>query len=131
MTTKPNIWLRCGKNSTFITLKLYRVGKDFLGVLTGGEAHVGACALGSLLQSGKISVRTLTVTHHYETEIVRALAGEICRVFHCSCVLVGGIHFENIKRPRILEILRLASVLREKIRKLHPAMKKNRVVRDE
>lgn len=88
-------------------------GKDLLVTLTGGDIHIGAVAL-----ADKTGVKTLQRQNHREGEIVADLASTLANVFGCGVVVVCGIHYDNINKEEIAEVLRLATELRDDLIKL-------------
>jgi gallate decarboxylase subunit D len=79
------------------------LGRDLLVTLVGGEAHVGAVALGGRNKRSYASV--LTVPDHRDDVIAKEAALRISKELNCSCVVIVGIHVSNASKHQVSEIV--------------------------
>jgi hypothetical protein len=110
--------LTCKARGVALRLEVRPVGRDLIAILTGGRAHAGAVALGYLNKRGRVTVRIRSAPHHREAEVLVGLARDLCKKFHCTVVVIGGIHFRVASRTRILTVIHLVEELRLKVRRL-------------
>jgi len=79
-----------GKDKTKVDLKYFRLGKDLLVIITGGDAHIGAVTLS---EEGCYS--TLSKRGHKECIITKQIAPRIQNFFKKDVLVVCGIHIDN------------------------------------
>lgn len=81
-------------------------GRDFVWLVTGGEAHVGAAAVAYRDEAdGRIHSRVLTVPGHRETELAQELAERAAERLGTTVTVVAGIHLEGATREDIVRIV--------------------------
>jgi DNA-binding IclR family transcriptional regulator len=105
-----------GKGRTRVKFRLERDGRDYVGILTGGAAHVGAGALAWRDQSGAVRARTIVRPGHREGGVARFMAVAVCDGSGRSCLVVAGIHLDRIRRSEIETILRNVRDLARQVR---------------
>ena len=82
------------------------IGEDIVVTLTGGNAHVGAVAVGYYDRiPGHASSSVITLPSHRDDAIALDAARLISSVTHSTTVFTAGIHFENITGEEIEEVL--------------------------
>jgi len=86
------------------------VGRDYLCRIEGGERHIGAVALAQW-RSDRVHTEHLVVNGHRETGIAIRAAHELCRITERSVTCIAGIHFDDLDRQQIDEIVRTAEEL--------------------
>jgi len=86
------------------------LGRDYLCRIEGGDAHIGAVALAQW-RSGRVHTEHLVVNGHKEASIAIRAAHELCRVSERSVTCIAGIHFDDLDRPQIDEIVQTAEEL--------------------
>jgi hypothetical protein len=79
-----------GKDKTKVDLRYFRIGKDLLVIITGGDAHIGAVTLS---EEGCYS--TLSKKGHKECVITKQVAPRIQNFFKKDVLVVCGIHIDN------------------------------------
>ncbi len=85
-----------------ISIEVRAVGDDWLVVLTGGEAHLGACALGVWdTASGRASGSVLTAPGHREEGVALAAARRLANAARGRVVVGAGIHYPGATRAEI------------------------------
>ena len=100
-----------GKNRCAIYFEVKKLGKDLLVTITGGDAHIGAVSLSLTTKNIKISQHTFTSSHllvingHKEGDIAATLSNKITKSTGKNCVLIVGIHINNITQNEIEGIL--------------------------
>ena len=99
------------------------VGRDYLCRLEGGESHIGAVAVAQW-RSGRVHADRLLVDGHKEEGLAIRGARELCRASGRSVTCVAGIHFDDLDRRQIDEIVAEAQALiRRAARKLQRSKK--------
>lgn len=100
-----------GKNRCAIHFEVKKLGKDLLVTITGGDAHIGAVSLSLTTKNLEISQYILTSSHllvindHKEGDIAVTLSNKITKSTGKNCVLIVGIHINNITHNEIENIL--------------------------
>jgi len=85
-----------------VAIELKPVGGDWLALLTGGEAHLGACALGVWDgASGRASGSVLTAPGHREEGVALAAARRLARAARGRVVVGAGIHYPEVTAAEI------------------------------
>lgn len=102
---KRTIELRRGiaEQKTEVCYTLRPLGRDWLLLITGGQAHVGSVACS---QSGRDEPWQFTLGTHKEGPIVRNAVAALRGVLEGEVLVVGGIHYDRIAREQIGDIER-------------------------
>jgi len=90
-----------GSGRLQVELSLMPVGRDWLLVITGGEAHAGAVALAGPADRGADLARGV----HKEGPVAREGAAIIAAATGRACASVAGIHQENATREEIAALV--------------------------
>lgn len=93
-----------GSGRTRLQLRAQRVGPDWLVLITGGGAHVGAAALGAM-DMGRASSSVLTVPGHRDDRLAGPLAERVSREVGGTSLVVAGVHLDDITDREIREVL--------------------------
>lgn len=101
-----------------LRIDVAHLGRDLLVTLVGGEAHVGAVALGGFHTRSYASV--ITVPDHRDDVIAKEAASLISKELNCSCVVIVGIHVSNASEKQISQIVEASFTL---IKELIEALK--------
>lgn len=89
-----------------ITLEAKKIGEDYLLILTGGEEHVGAVAVGLFEEkSQRASSSVITMPGHREEYLALQGARQVSRATRKTSVFVVGIHQDNINPEEIKNIV--------------------------
>ena len=104
------------KELSFMTIRaqISRIGDDYHIMVRGGREHIGCTVLAvprpSLTGDGSISstASVLNVTGHKDEQICRYLAESLCARKNAVVVCTGGVHFDNITRRQIAEVMEAA-----------------------
>ncbi len=99
--------------STDLRVDMTHLGQDLIVTLVGGEAHVGAVALGGFHNRSYASV--LTVPDHRDDVIAKEAASRISKALNCSCVVTVGIHVSNASKQQISQIIEASLTLIEEL----------------
>ena len=94
------ISLEKGEGRTKLSLGARRLGKDLLVTITGGRAHAGAAGIGMFV-NGKATSSVITIPGHKEDMIAKQGAEKIAKQLKTNCVLIAGIHIDNITKEEI------------------------------
>jgi hypothetical protein len=95
--------------STDLRVDVTHFGRDLVVTLVGGEAHVGAVALGGFHKRSYASV--LTVPDHRDDVIAKEAASRISKELNCSCVVIVGIHVSNASEKLVSQIVEASFTL--------------------
>lgn len=83
-----------------IRIQTERLGKDYLFIVTGGEAHIGATAM-AYPHDGKIHTELAVVPGHREDRLALECAGMACTKLGAAVTVVMGIHIPAASRSDI------------------------------
>ncbi|MCL6459509.1 MAG: hypothetical protein K6T85_16040 [Gorillibacterium sp.] len=83
-----------------IEIRLERMGKDYLFLVSGGESHIGATAT-AYFQEGKVHTELAVVPGHKEDRLALECAGLACSRLTATVTVVMGIHIEKASRSDI------------------------------
>ncbi len=99
------------KNSDPIELELEAavVGRDLLVLITGGDAHLGAVAVGGFSKRSYASV--ITVPGHKDDCIAKEAASRIADHLKRACAVVVGIHLTGPSKEQIDSVVKDALTL--------------------
>lgn len=96
-------------------MTVQRMGCDYTVTLYGGDAHVGAVALGEPEEAGTdATARVLTVPGHREGLLACKVAQRLASAVHARVCVACGIHWDHISADEIATVLRLAESLTHK-----------------
>lgn len=88
-----------------LELNIKNVGEDLAILLTGGEKHIGAVALGEIdFKTKRAFGSVLSATGHKEDEIALYGAKTFAKHTGKNTAFICGIHIENIKTEQIKKI---------------------------
>jgi hypothetical protein len=97
-----------------IVLEAKKIGKDYLLILTGGEEHVGAVAVGLFEEkSQRASSSVITMPGHREEYLALHGARQVSRAIKKTSVFVVGIHQDDISPDEIRDIVSAAGEMVE------------------
>ncbi|MDF2924117.1 MAG: hypothetical protein K0R57_3031 [Paenibacillaceae bacterium] len=87
-----------------LAIRTILAGQDYVLLITGGEAHIGAVAVSRW--DGQAAVTEhLTLPKHKEGELARELAGLACSCLQATVTVIAGIHIDNAAKEEILFIV--------------------------
>ncbi len=92
--------LEKGEGRTKLFLVARKLGRDFLISITGGREHLGAIGIG-VYANGKATSSVMTMPGHKEDMIAKQGAEKIAKQLKTNCVLIAGIHIDNITKEEI------------------------------
>ncbi len=103
------------KNSGPGELKLETapIGRDLLVLITGGESHIGAVAVGGFATRSYVSV--ITMPGHKDDCIATEAASRIASRLNCACAVLVGIHLIDPSKEQISSIVKDALALVDKM----------------
>ena len=91
------------ENMDCVSFQLFRLGRDWLLWISGGEAHLGSVAA-SDHSSGKGS-HQFTLGIHKEGPIVRQALEALQPLITEEILVIGGIHYDNLNSIQIKKII--------------------------
>lgn len=91
------------EHNTYVSVTLYKLGRDFLLTILGGDKHIGAIALSD--KSGNTK-HHITLPHHKEGDLVNEALKELGNIPDNELLIIGGIHYDHITPAQIEEILK-------------------------
>ncbi len=99
------------KNSGPVELELEAatIGHDLFVLITGGEPHLGAVAVGGFAERSYVSV--ITVPGHKDDRVATDAASRIVNHLKCSCAVLVGIHLIAPSKEQINSIVKDALAL--------------------
>ncbi|MEW9701312.1 hypothetical protein [Paenibacillus sp. SI8] len=80
------------------------VGKDWLFLIHGGKAHIGAIAL-AYPHKDNIHSESLTVPGHREEQLAMEIARYAAHELRQAVTVVMGIHIDDATKEEIVEIV--------------------------
>ncbi len=100
--------LSVGRGRTAVRLTLHRQGRDYVLLVAGGEAHVGAVALDCPRGGARgESWRALHVAPaHREGPLAAAGAATVAAATGRACVAIAGIHLDGATPAQIATLVR-------------------------
>lgn len=104
-----------------LRLDLLPQGRDWLALLRGGAAHIGATALALPLReraAGEELPRSLGRPGHREAELARQVAARLAQAVDCAVCCCAGIHYEAITPEEIRDVLCLVDELTDEAARL-------------
>jgi hypothetical protein len=84
-----------------IKFKSYYIGDDILILITGGKEHIGAVSFCDC-----DSFSTILKKGHKDDVISKMVAKKIYKKLQLDVVVICGIHFDNISKSQIEEIVK-------------------------
>ncbi len=95
-------------------------GNDLIVIIKGGEIHVGAVGVSipadsSHFKNKIISTSTITLPGHKDDVVCKLIGEKIAKELNKIVCVICGIHYDNLKKNEINEILDLCEKLGEKI----------------
>jgi hypothetical protein len=101
------IILKKTQNRIELNLTVFKIGKDFCIILTGGDAHIGAVTVGF---DGH-TLETIQIPRHKEHLLTIELGKMIQKKLYNNFVICCGIHLDNITGTELNEVLYLSRQL--------------------
>lgn len=92
------------ENKFNIHIEYYKMGKDFVFLVTGGEAHIGATAT-AYYQDGLIKINLHELPHHKEGQLTKEFAVLAATELKHTSTVITGIHIDNATKEQIQEIV--------------------------
>ena len=114
----PIILIEAGEGDYQISAHVQYIGNDLHVVITGGEQpHVGAVAVGTLNDDEEdgVNVGLITVPGHKEDVVVEKAARRLARQLGITVLVAAGMHWDEINKKGIAQVLEHADLLTEKI----------------
>lgn len=96
-----------------LALRVLRQGRDIQVLLSGGDAHIGAVALGIPGEDAS-RTRLLLLPGHREDVLAQGIASRMANVLGCTVCVSVGIHYDHIGRQEIADIENMARLLTER-----------------
>lgn len=93
-----------------LDVRTVAMGRDYVILLSGGEAHVGAVAV-AYWHEGQVQCHLLEVPSHKEGELARELAQLACERLGATVTLAAGIHIDQATKTEIQEIVEQARLI--------------------
>lgn len=87
-----------------IEIKAIQMGSDYLFVITGGKAHIGATATAYWAKEG-LKCQLVELPHHKEGELAKNCALYAANILKSTVVVSIGIHIDHATKEQINEIV--------------------------
>ena len=104
-----------------VNASLQRIGEDYLLSIWGGKAHIGAVAMAqprpSLERASRVSATASVFCYlgHKEDDLVKRISEKMAAALNTKVVVTAGLHWDNISRSEIDQIVRNVDTLVERI----------------
>ncbi|MGZ4902183.1 MAG: prenylated flavin chaperone LpdD [Halobacteriota archaeon] len=95
--------LRKSSGPVELELEAAVIGHDLLVLITGGESHLGAVAVGGFATRSYVSV--ITMPGHKDDYIAKEAALRIADQFKRSCAVLVGIHLTEPSKEQIRNVV--------------------------
>jgi len=96
------IKLSIGKGRVLLGLDAQKVGQDWCVHITGGEGHLGACAVGSVdSKSGRAFASLISLPGHKEGPWALKIAERFAKELATNVLITVGIHLDGITQDEI------------------------------
>lgn len=99
----------------FVEINLNWIGKDLLCIVSGGESHFGSIAYSG--EDKACKMHQFTWPTHREDIIVKEIAEKLEEVVEGRIIVIGGIHYDKIRKDQIEKIIENCQWLIKKIYK--------------
>lgn len=87
-----------------IAARTLSMGADYVILITGGQAHIGASATAYIGDEG-VQVMTSALPHHREDRLAAEWAAKAAERLGAAVTVVAGIHIDNATKDDIRRIL--------------------------
>lgn len=96
-----------------LKLEARALGHDLVVIITGGEEHLGAVAVGYCYggQSKKSNASLLSLPGHKEDVLIFPIARRLSKTLATNVAVIAGIHFEKLSAGQIMDIVQTAESL--------------------
>ncbi|MBG9792418.1 hypothetical protein ABD76_07870 [Paenibacillus dendritiformis] len=90
-----------------IRVEAIRQGRDWLFLVSGGDAHIGAVST-SWNEAGQWKVATHAVPGHREDELAAAMALHASEALGTTVTVAAGIHYDQLRKDLIALVVEQA-----------------------
>ena len=103
-----------------IHAKLLFAGEDIVIIIGGGETHIGAVGVSTPAVSPHfkdkiVSSSIITLPGHKDDIVCKLIGEKISKKLNKNICVITGIHYDNLTKEEIEEILNLCNMLIDKI----------------
>jgi hypothetical protein len=102
-------------DKTYVNYRLEPVGRDWILLITGGDSHIGSVAVTEKESKNPDEIWQKTLTIHKEGGIVRTAVSKLSKVLSGELLVVGGVHYDDINKSQIFQIVNNCNLLLEKL----------------
>lgn len=89
------------RNLYGLSVRTIEAGADYVLLVTGGQAHIGATAVSYPAEDGGVHTEVIGLPGHKEAELARELADMACSRLGKAVTVVAGIHIDHATLPEI------------------------------
>lgn len=83
------------RNPYGLSVRTMAAGRDYVLLVTGGEAHIGATAVSYLTDGGEALTEVVGLPGHKEAELARELAAHASSRLGRTVTVIAGIHIDH------------------------------------
>lgn len=83
------------RNPFGLSVRTVEAGGDFVLLVTGGQAHIGAAAVAYPAEGGGSCTQVIGLPGHKEAELARELADMACSRLGKAVTVIAGIHIDH------------------------------------
>jgi gallate decarboxylase subunit D len=111
-----------GDGALEVSARVIPAGRDMLIYLTGGQAHIGAVAVGVLqpddedLGDADDKGWVFRFPGHKEYIVAKPMAERLSKAYNCNVVIVAGMHWDKLSEDEIQKVIGLCERIELKIR---------------
>jgi hypothetical protein len=106
--------LSVGKNGIRVDSDVFKVGNDWLIVVSGGDKpHIGAISFGNKEEENNIALLT-----HKELAVTQLIYQKLIDLCPENLLVTGGIHIDYISKQQILLVLELCEELSGQLKQI-------------
>ncbi|APF19628.1 prenylated flavin chaperone LpdD [Caldithrix abyssi] len=100
-----------------VELNAFFMGEDLIVAISGGEAHLGAVAVGMCYGADhkKSSVSLIGLPGHQEDVLIFPIARRLSKALQTNVCVMAGIHFDQLTGVQIMDIVQTAEDLTDQL----------------
>ncbi|MDF2937866.1 MAG: hypothetical protein K0Q90_3239 [Paenibacillaceae bacterium] len=83
------------RNPYGLSVRTIAAGEDYVLLVTGGQAHIGAAAVAYPSEDGGARTQVIGLPGHKEEELARELADAACSRLGKAVTVIAGIHIDH------------------------------------
>lgn len=90
------------EKKSYVCFRLYKVGRDWLLTVLGGEEHIGAISISDKTDQVE---HHICLPHHKEGDVINSALRELKDLVSTELLILGGVHYKKINKTEIGQII--------------------------